>query len=200
MKSESKKPKMECKTIVQGIDYCSILYSRRWRTLYAYDITTGNIDHIHDKSWNISTLFISMTPHSEFVSKYSTYMKISFCNKFLMILRPSENRRKKGFYIDIRGIGANMGGFSSSILEIEGDNFETIIEENEYQSKDISYLSSPGPIICPAISDFCYIGGEEIIVINELGNLSLWKFSRLEVAECITRTELPLIKGERCCK
>lgn len=115
-----------------------------------------------------------------------------------MILRASENRRKKSYYIDIRGIGVNMKGFSSSILEIEGDNFNTILEEDEDGKYTDPYSS--GPIICPVISDFCYIGGEEVIVLNELGNLSLWKFARLEVAECIHREDLNINKQERCHK
>ena len=47
------------------------------------------------------------------------------------------------------------------------------------------------------VTDFCYCGNQEILVLTDKGVLSRWKFSKLEIAECLSRLNLNLLQGEK---
>lgn len=47
------------------------------------------------------------------------------------------------------------------------------------------------------VADFSNCGNQEILVLTDKGVISRWKFSKLEIAECISRLNLALLQGEK---
>ena len=47
------------------------------------------------------------------------------------------------------------------------------------------------------VTDFSYCGNQEVLVLTNKGVLSRWKFSKLEIGECIQRLDLELEEGEK---
>ena len=97
----------------------------------------------------------------------------------------------QNFYIDIRGIGQGMKGFSSSILEIEtcGGLQETQERQSLRRKRGKAH-----------IADICYIGNREVIVLIDDGRLTLWRFERLDIAKCIDHAQVEIKKREICYK
>ena len=187
-------PKLVCKQLLGNIEYVAIEYCPRNNTLYAYDMNTGNIDAIHDSSSNVNTQFISGTPHKPFESIYPVFLKKSYCNKFLFILRTNYVRGALNFYIDIRGVGDKMKGFSSSVLGVLDIADEMIARVEAKKGLNEPRARSE------YIADFNFIGNQEVTVLSDRGVLSLWKFQRLEVAEDIEVQVIPLEENEICYK
>lgn len=124
--------------------YIQTVYSPFTKSLYAYDIQSGDIDSLHDSSKNVFTKFIPLAPHVRLKCKFDNFLKLSNCGKFIMILRQNYYSSKCcNQFVDIRGVyGRGSEGFRSCILELCDCHDKQ--KEGNKQKKDYEFAEMAG--------------------------------------------------------